>query len=309
MTLLAFAFGAGMLSTVNPCGFAMLPAFLAYYVGDGEDGAEHQPLLARLGQGFSVGLAVSGGFAAVFTMSGLLVSLGLRSLVRAVPWAAVLIGGVLVVLGLALVAGRQVGLRVGKDLGPGQGRSYRRMVAFGAGYAVASLSCTLAVLLAVVAQATATSNPFQLIGVFAAYGAGAASILVALAVGAALAKATVAKGIKRVLPIVNRLGGAVLVLSGAYLVAYWVPSLVGSGPDRSVAGLSEGMSSRLMSLLDGNRGIVAGLGATLAVIGVAVAVLLRRQRDAIDAVLGAVDDCCEDGVSAANADAREPARR
>lgn len=31
--LLALAFGAGMLAPVNPCGFAMLPAFLAYATG------------------------------------------------------------------------------------------------------------------------------------------------------------------------------------------------------------------------------------------------------------------------------------
>lgn len=310
MTLFAFAFGAGMLATVNPCGFAMLPAFLAYYVGDGDDGGERQPLLTRLGQGFSVGLAVSSGFGAVFTVSGLLVSLGLRSLVRAVPWAAVVIGAILVVLGLALVAGRQVGLRIGKDLGPGEGRGFRRMVVFGAGYAVASLSCTLAVLLAVVAQATATSNPLRLLGVFVAYGAGAASILVALAVAAALAKATVATRIKRVLPVVNRLGGAVLVISGAYLVAYWLPSLVGSGPDRSVAGLSDGMSSQLMSLLDANRGVVAVVGAAMAVAGAAVAVLLVRQRNetAEKNDAGAADDCCDLSSSLPTHEDREPAR-
>ncbi|MDP9452709.1 MAG: cytochrome C biogenesis protein [Actinomycetota bacterium] len=304
MTLLAFAFGAGMLATVNPCGFAVLPAFLAYYVGESDDigGAGRPSLLARLGRGFSVGFAVSAGFAAVFTASGLLVSLGLRSLVRAVPWAAVGIGGVLVLVGLALVAGRQVGLRVGKDLGPGQGRSCRRMVGFGAGYAVASLSCTLAVLLAVVAQATATSNPFQLAAVFIAYGAGAASVLVSLTVSASLAKATVATAIKRILPVVNRLGGAVLVISGAYLIAYWLPSLVGSGPNRSVAGLSEGPSSGLMSLLDANRGVVAAVGAAFALAGLAVAVLLFRQRSAgrwDDRQLG---DCCADEASITGAD-------
>ena len=31
-----FAFGAGMVATVNPCGFAMLPAYLGMYVGDGQ---------------------------------------------------------------------------------------------------------------------------------------------------------------------------------------------------------------------------------------------------------------------------------
>ena len=35
---LGFAFAAGMASVVNPCGFAMLPAYLGLYLGDGEQG-------------------------------------------------------------------------------------------------------------------------------------------------------------------------------------------------------------------------------------------------------------------------------
>ena len=30
---LALAFTAGMIATVNPCGFAMLPAYLGYFLG------------------------------------------------------------------------------------------------------------------------------------------------------------------------------------------------------------------------------------------------------------------------------------
>ena len=30
---LGYAFGAGMVSSVNPCGFAMLPAYLGLFVG------------------------------------------------------------------------------------------------------------------------------------------------------------------------------------------------------------------------------------------------------------------------------------
>mgnify|MGYP001611737333 FL=1 len=30
---LGYAFGAGMVSTVNPCGFAMLPAYLGLFLG------------------------------------------------------------------------------------------------------------------------------------------------------------------------------------------------------------------------------------------------------------------------------------
>ena len=30
---LALAFSAGMVATVNPCGFALLPAYLSYFLG------------------------------------------------------------------------------------------------------------------------------------------------------------------------------------------------------------------------------------------------------------------------------------
>jgi cytochrome c-type biogenesis protein len=84
VTLWLLAFGGGMLATVNPCGFAMLPAFIAYYFGD-DDGSQHRPLpiSRRLGQGLSVGAALSLGFAGTFSVAGLLVAFGLRSLVGA----------------------------------------------------------------------------------------------------------------------------------------------------------------------------------------------------------------------------------
>jgi cytochrome c-type biogenesis protein len=299
MTALLFAFGAGMLSTVNPCGFALLPAFFAYYLGKpaeaGLDG-KPAPLVTRVGQGFLVGLAVSVGFAAVFTVVGLLVSLGLRSLVGAVPWAAVVIGGGLVVLGAVFLTGGQVRVRLRHGVGAGHGTGYRGLVAFGAAYAVASLSCTLAVLLAVVAQATATANPLQLMGVFAAYGAGAASILVSLAVAAALAKETLARKIRRLLPVVTRLGGAVLVLSGVYLVLYWLPALTGGPINRSGAtAITESLSAGLTGWLSDNQGMVALAAAILAALGAVAALRTRLNMRVTDQEIDHPrEDCCTD---------------
>src|SRR5690606_3328511 len=63
----------------------------------------------------------------------------------------------------------------------------RRMAAFGVGYAAASLSCTFGVLLAVIAQAQATASYTGLLGVFAAYAAGSATVLLLVAVTTAAA--------------------------------------------------------------------------------------------------------------------------
>jgi hypothetical protein len=119
--VLAFAYGAGVLATVKPCGFAMLASFLGYLLGDDEGtAAKWRPVLARVGRGFAVGLAVTGGFAGVFVAAGLLVVVGLRALVQAVPWAAAMIGGLLVIVGVAAIAARQLSIRVG--VGSGSGR-------------------------------------------------------------------------------------------------------------------------------------------------------------------------------------------
>jgi cytochrome c-type biogenesis protein len=226
---LAFAFAAGMLSTVNPCGFAMLPAFLAYYLGVDDTPTGGAPaggqLIRRAVQGLGAGLLVSVGFAGVFTLTGLLVAAGLRSVIGAVPWIAVLIGVLLAVVGLALLTGRHVGVTLNSSRLTRSGRGPGAMLGFGAAYAIASLSCTLAVLLAVVAQALATTNLAATVAVFGAYAAGAGTVLVLLALSAALASGALAAGLHRASRYLPRVAGIVLLASGAYLVAYWAPAL------------------------------------------------------------------------------------
>lgn len=88
---------------------------------------------------------------------------------------------------------------------------------FGAGYAVASLSCTLGVLLAVIAQATATIGAAALGIVFVAYSAGASTVLVGFTLAWTVAKAAV---VQRLLPVATRIGGGLLVVSGLYSIVY-----------------------------------------------------------------------------------------
>ena len=276
MTPLVFAFGAGLLATVNPCGFAMLPAFLGFYVG--EDDQEPVSAAARAWQGLGVGAAVSVGFAGVFVLVGLLVSAGLRALLDVVPYAALIIAVALVGVGVAMARGAHLALPAVGGLQPGQSRSRRRMVVFGAAYALASLSCTLAVLLAVVAQALATASVVGMLGVFVAYAAGAATVLTGLALSVALAKQALARRIGRLLPLAGRLGGLLLVASGLYLVAYWLPVVVGDRPAGAATGLSAGWSGRVTAFLDGHTAAFGYLAMGLVVAG-AVLGWMRRRGD------------------------------
>src|SRR5262249_41246559 len=69
-----FAFSAGLIASLNPCAFAMLPAFAAYYLGIDDD-RRRLSLPARAARGVAVGATMTAGFVVVFTTIGLLVSL------------------------------------------------------------------------------------------------------------------------------------------------------------------------------------------------------------------------------------------
>ena len=102
---LAYAFTAGAVATVNPCGFAMLPAYLSYFLGiEAAKGAE-EDRRASVGTALLVGAAVSAGFLVVFGIVGTLVNAGVSSFIDYVKWATIAIGIGLVVLGIAMLRG------------------------------------------------------------------------------------------------------------------------------------------------------------------------------------------------------------
>jgi cytochrome c-type biogenesis protein len=274
--LVAVAFGAGMLSTVNPCGFAMLPAFLAYYLGT-HSGERSGGTTGRLIEGLRAGLALTAGFAGALTAVGLLVTLGLRVLLDAVPWLAVLLGGGLAVAGVAMLAGRSLHLRLpARQVGlPADGMG--RLVAFGVAYALASLSCTLAVLLSVVTQALAARDVVGVLAVFAAYALGASTVLLLLAVSSAFTSQAVARGIRRVLPYVGRIAGAVLALAGLYLVSYWAPVLGGGIPGGPL-GRPVGRAAAGVSMWVSAHTAAVAAAALVAVTAAAAAMVLNRAR-------------------------------
>lgn len=114
-----------------------------------------------------------------------------------------------------MVAGWHLVLRLpGQHPDPTNVTGTRRLVAFGAGYAIASASCTLAVLLAVVTQAAATTW-IGVLAVFTAYAAGSALLLVSLALLAAGSATALARSLRAVAPYASRIAGGLLALSGA----------------------------------------------------------------------------------------------
>ncbi len=219
MGSLAVALIAGGLSTVNPCGFALLPAFLSFYVGAEED---HLPSASsRTMQGLIVGAVVAAGFLAVFAVIGLPLALGAGALTRAVPWLGIGIGVALTATGVAMVIGKKPSLSLRNPIRVERNRSPKTMLLFGIGYGIASLGCTLPVFLAVVGAAAATSGIAGSVTVFAGYGAGMAIVLMALSLGASMVRSGLARRLKSMMPHTGRITGGFISITGAYLTYYW----------------------------------------------------------------------------------------
>lgn len=258
---IALAFSAGLIATVNPCGFAMLPAYLSYFLG-AKDQEVTRGLAARAAQGLLVGAIVTAGFVTVFGSVGLLIAAGLRGVIGVVPWLALGIGAGLLILGILVASGRHVGLSLPSALRPSSERGYRSVFVFGVAYATASLSCTLPAFLSVVGTSLTVGGLARLPVLFLFYAMGTAAVLFAVSISAALARGGVTGLIRRAIPWIERTAGVVLAVAGAYIVFYWTINLSDAGSDSSVRvpiRMLERLQSAIAGWLAGSGGAVAGI--------------------------------------------------
>lgn len=222
------AFGAGMIAAVNPCGFAMLPAYLSLYLGAEESDFSKRSSWARLLRALLVGAVVSSGFVLLFAAAGLAISAGGTALLAVMPALGIVIGGILVLIGLWMLAGRTlytgVFERLAGRIGDPGTVSIRGFFLFGLAYGAASLSCTLPVFLAVIGSSLATGGVLTGAGQFVSFGLGMAVVLMLLTLALAFFKQGLVKWLRAAVPYVQTASAVLLVLAGAYIIYYWLSS-------------------------------------------------------------------------------------
>jgi cytochrome c biogenesis protein CcdA len=215
--LVGLAFGAGLVAALNPCGFAMLPAYLALVVR-GEDVGRR----AAVGRAVTATAAMAAGFLAVFGGFGILTVSAAATVQRYLPYVTLLIGITLVALGIWLLAGREITVLRGAARGARWAPTARlgSMFTYGISYAVASLSCTVGPFLAVTAAALRGGSILKGMTVYIAYAGGFTLVVGVLAIAAALASSSAVERMRRIVPYVNRISGALLLVVGIYVGYY-----------------------------------------------------------------------------------------
>lgn len=320
---LLLALTAGMLAAVNPCGFALLPAYLSVLVAgdqprrgaggavrgrpvessavadvasgsraelssssgaDASAGAGAVPgsreTVAAVGRALRCTAALTAGYVAVFGVFGLVLSPLTGLLLPRVPWLTVVFGLGLLALGGWLLAGRSLptpgkGIRAPRLTG-----TAASMVLFGMAYAVASLGCAIGPFLAIVVSSLRAGSIVEGVALFVSYAAGMGLVIGVTALAVALVRVSAVSRLRRAAAFVPRIGGAVLVVAGAYVAYYgWyelrlAKNLRASGQD-PVVNLASGVQRELSN-------VVSRLGVGWFVLLLAglilTAILLSRRR-------------------------------
>ena len=221
-----FALAAGMASAVNPCGFAMLPAYLGMYLGDAGDPEKAVRPIQQIGRAVLVGLTVTTGFVVLFGIVGLIIGLGASFIGDLLQWLGLFIG-----IGLALVGARMVGggklytgvaARAASHMGNPAQVSMKGYFIFGISYGTASLSCTLPIFLVVVGISVAGRGASSVLSDFLLFALGMGMVIMALTLGMAFFKTAMVGAWRRILPYTQPIGAWLMVIAGTYIVFYWV---------------------------------------------------------------------------------------
>lgn len=272
--VVSYAFAVGMAATVNPCGAAMLPAYLTWFTASGSRSSAPTRVLRAAG----TGLAVTVGFVVVFGTVGAVVTAGTGAVMNATPYVGITVGAALVVVGCLSAAGKHVGVGLpgtSRALG-GSGRSPRAMVGFGISYGLASLGCALPVFLAGVTFEFTRGGFTAGVASFLAYAVGMGVVLTALAVIFALAPQVRLRALRAASGSLQRAGGVLLVAVGAYIIYYWVVGGILADPAGSgLISAVDSLAAQASSVMTARLGVEL---AALIALAFALAVLWSRFR-------------------------------
>ena len=223
---LGFAFGAGLAAAFNPCGFAMLPAYMGLYLGVGGN-ADDSSFVGHIGKALLIGGSVTVGFILLFAAAGAVIGLGARSVVGSVlPWIGLAIGVLLTIVGAWLLGGGKLYTALAQQMAykfgnPGQA-NVRGYFIFGLAYGLASLSCTLPIFLAVIGSSFTQMSIWAAFAQFILYALGMGTVIITLTLGIALFKGAMVGGMRKVMPYIQPIGTWLMLIAGAYIVFYWL---------------------------------------------------------------------------------------
>ncbi len=223
--LLTLSFMAGILTFFSPCAIAMLPAYAGYFISSEDDLGN---VYDRAIMGLIWGVIFALGFSTVFAFIALLILTGVNVLVKALPFISILLGIILVFIAIYRFIGKNIPifntLKIQTFIGNNVKTKNKGIYFWGVMYSLASLGCSFPVFLSIIL--VSFSKASYVTGIFdiLVYFVGISIISIVVSIILTISRDTIRKHLIPFLKYVNWFGNIVILLSGIYLIVFYLSS-------------------------------------------------------------------------------------
>jgi cytochrome c biogenesis protein CcdA len=214
---LSLVFAAGVFATFNPCGFAMLPAYMTILLSSSR--GKVSPLRLAL-RAFQFSSLMSLGVISVFALFAAVIFPISTSIQRYLPIVTIAIGFTLIIFGLATFLGKAPFVRKLWSPNTAPSKRSKSLYLYGVTFALGSVSCTIGPLLA----ATSKSLNLGLIATFKTYliyALGMSATILILALVSLFSQAALGK-LRSSIGLIEKISAVFLIAVGFYLIIFGI---------------------------------------------------------------------------------------
>ncbi|MBA31224.1 MAG: hypothetical protein CL748_01645 [Chloroflexi bacterium] len=223
-----FAFIAGLIASLNPCGFMMLPAYIGIFVSD-KNLQKNQNKLFHLQSAIIISVSMGLGFLLVFGSIGIIISLSrdiISQYVDLFHWIGFILGFLLILIAIYLSSGEKLYFQKPQSLSSkikiNNEVNFKNYFFFGISYALVSISCTMPIFLALIGSSIARDGVLYGFYQFLLYSAGMTLMIIIITVTISLFKSTFLDKFKKSSKYLDIVSSYILIIVGGYLIFYWL---------------------------------------------------------------------------------------
>jgi len=222
-SILLLAFLGGIAGFFSPCAFALLPAYVSYYLSTDEN-----PKMIRMRKSIRLGMVCASGILIFTVVVGIIVMIIGNAVKEYIPMLTLVIGTVIIFLGAALLKGipiripfiPRVSTLISRAYTSGKRNQVGSIFLYGIGYGAASSSCSSPIFIALILASAAFGGVFLSFAAFLLYGLAMGILMVTTTVMVALCKDNLLNRLMVSTSGIKKASGLVMVAIGVYLVYF-----------------------------------------------------------------------------------------
>lgn len=217
MEFVYFSFLQGVVAFFAPCAVALLPGYIVSYISRNSE--TDSEISAKLYRGLKLALLSILGILVIYSIAGVLIVVASQLLKAYMKWVTIGMGGILIILGLLMLAGKNVAYSVNINQRHHKSET-REAFIFGIGYAIGALGCLFPLFLVVATQAMTAPSVLLGISYILAYFIGISLMMILAILFSTFAKDLFMKYLRKILPHMNQITGVLLIVAGIYVIYY-----------------------------------------------------------------------------------------